>query len=660
MAQKLIAARQVHFHLVLRTPFLFTLPLVLSIPGCSREAPLARLRQSPPQNLLLVTIDTLRADRVGCYGYAGAHTPHLDQLAAEGVRFQYAIAPVPLTLPSHASLLTGHYPASHGVHVNGRQQLPEDIPTLPELLGERIPYRGAVVASASLDSVFGLGRGFVDYDDRIPPAPQNRFLLQSERRAEEVARLATQWLAQAGKPFFLWVHWFDPHTPYEAPLSWSQKLDDPYDAEVAYTDDVLGRFLEGLGSTGSLERTLVVVAGDHGESLGDHGELTHGIFLYDATVHVPLVFYYPAGLTGGRVIPGQVRVIDVMPTVLDMMGVEPPEGMQGVSLLPMLLGEQEDLGLEAYLETQMPSLLYGWSPLRGLRGSDWKYVAAPQEELYNLSTDPDELVNLAASQPQRSAGLRSRLQEASTRVGFSPSTAVHYLDPELRRQLESLGYIGGRDTDAGEISGPDPKRMAHLLPIIARAVKASEAGRFDAATTDFRAILEENPGNLYARRLLARSLMRMGQTRASEREYRQLLEDAPQDAAAMNVLGTLAMRAGRFEEAERLLTAAKEANPWDPRIRNSLAFLLARRGDVEGAERLMIELLAEDPDFVKAALNLATLRHQTGRSGEAEKTLRDLLSRVPENIPALRALAAILREQGRDEEARRLLEEFSQ
>ena len=202
----------------------------LSVQGCSGDTPEDRLRQSPPRNLLLVTIDTLRADRVGSYGHAGALTPNLDRLAAEGVRFENAVAPVPITLPSHASLLTGVYPASHGVQMNGRQGLPAEISTLPELLGYRFPRRGAIVASASLDGVFGLDRGFLEYDDKMPPAPDDSSLFLGERRAEEVARLAMQWLAEAEEPFFLWVHWFDPHLPHVAPARWSGRLEDPYDA----------------------------------------------------------------------------------------------------------------------------------------------------------------------------------------------------------------------------------------------------------------------------------------------------------------------------------------------------------------------------------------------------------------------------------------------
>jgi tetratricopeptide (TPR) repeat protein len=638
----------------LRTLSVFTLLAIAAAAACSRQEPGVRARGSAPRNLLLITIDTLRADRVGCYGYPRAHTPRLDRLAAEGVRFETTIAPVPLTLPSHTSILTGRYPAAHGVHSNGRERLPPEVPTLAGSLAGLFPRRGAVVASVSLDRLFGLERGFTEYDDRMPPGPES-VLSQRERRAEEVAHLSIQWLAAAGEPFSLWVHLFDPHAPYEAPTRWRAGATDPYDAEVTYADDAVGRILDALAAMGTIERTLVVVAGDHGEDLNDHGEPTHGVFLYDSSVRVPLLFRYPAGIGAGRVVPGLVRLIDVMPTVLDLLGVAPPPGVQGVSLVPLLTGVSDDLRLEAYVETRLPAQQYGWSALRALRGRDWKYVSAPEPELYDLAADPGERVNLAGRQSERSADLRARLEEAAAAAGSSQAGPAHP-SGELLRQLESLGYVGGRAEGAPPLSGPDPKRMAHLLPVLDQAVLAFESRHFDQAEPALRAILAENPGNVFARRLVARSLLALRRPAEGEREYRRLLEDAPRDAEALNTLGTLALSSSRFGEAETLFGAAREASPWDPRIRNNLAYLLARRGKTGEAERMMVDILADNPRFVDAALNLAGLRRRLGRPAEAEQTLRTLLREVPGEPSALQALSGLLKEQGRGEEARRLLE----
>jgi arylsulfatase A-like enzyme/Flp pilus assembly protein TadD len=639
----------------LRALAAFTLLAIAAATACSKQEPGGFGRGSAPRNLLLITIDTLRADRVGCYGYPGARTPRLDRLAAEGARFETAIAPVPLTLPSHTSILTGRYPAAHGVHSNGRERLPAEVPTLAGSLAGLFPRRGAVVASASLDRLFGLDRGFTEYDDRMPPGPADGILTQRERRAEEVARLSIQWLAAAGEPFFLWVHLFDPHAPYEAPARWRAGTTDPYDAEVAYADDAVGRLLDALAATGALERTLVVVAGDHGEDLNDHGEPTHGVFLYDSSVRVPLLFRYPAGIGAGRVVPGLARLIDLMPTVLELLGVAPPPGVQGASLVPLLTGASDDLRLEAFLETRLPAQQYGWSALRALRGRDWKYVSAPEPELYDLAADPGERLNLAGRQLQRSAGLRARLEEAAAGAGSSQAGPARP-NPELQRQLESLGYVGGRAEGAPPLSGPDPKRMAHLLPVLDQGVLAFESRHFDQAEPVLRSILSENPGNVFARRLLARSLLALRRPAEGEREYRRLLEDAPNDAEALNTLGTLALRAGRFEEAEKRFEAARQASPWDPRIRSNLAFLVARRGQFAEAERMLEEILADNPRFVDAALNLAGLRRRLGRPTEAEQTLRALLREVPGEPAALQALSGLLKEQGRGEEAHRLLE----
>lgn len=619
--------------------------------ACARSDPAERLRLSPPRNLLLVTLDTLRADRLACYGYAGAHTPHLDRLAAGGVRFERAVAPAPLTLPSHTSLLTGRDPAAHGVRSNGRDRLADDVPTLAEALAERIPHRAAIVGSVSLDRLFGLGRGFGDYDDRMPAAPRAGFLTQRERRAEEVARLAADWLRSAREPFFLWVHLFDPHAPYDPPPEWRSRTGHPYDDEIAYADDAVGRIVDALEGAGALERTLVVVAADHGEGLMDHGEPTHGVFLYDSTVRVPLIVRYPAGLPAGRVVPGVVRLIDVLPTVLDIWGLPPPEGTEGVSLVPLLTGARDDLDLEAELETVFPALQYGWSPLRGLRGRDWKYVAGASEELYDLAADPGESVNLAPREPERAARYRARLAAAG---GETPGEAARP-GAELRRQLESLGYIGGHEAAPPAGSGPDPLRMAHLLPAIERGASAFEAREFAASADELRTVLEENPQNVFARRLLARSFLGLGRPEEGVREYERLLEHAPRDAEALNTLGTLALRAGRLDEAERRLREASDASPWDPRIRSNLALVRVRRGDLRGAEEMMARVVREDPRSAEAALNLAALYRRTGRPREAERTLRDLLERSPGEPSALRALAGLLREQGRAEEATRLL-----
>ena len=593
---------------------------------------------------------------MGSYGHEDAGTPNLDRLAAEGVRFEEAVAPVPLTLPSHASLLTGLYPVSHGLHTNGRQRLADNIPTLAERLAPRHARRGALVASVSLDSLFGLDRGFIDYDDRMPGAgSRENILFLGERRGDEMARLAEEWLSRDTGPFFLWIHMFDPHAPYDAPGSWRERFSDPYDAEIAFADEALGKILESLRSRGLLDRTLIVVAGDHGESLGEHGERTHGVFLFEGAVRVPLIFRYPGILPAGRVVRSQVRLIDVMPTVLDLFGTAVPDGIEGASLVDLLLGSEDDPGLEAFLETRQPALQFGWSALSALRAGGWKYISAPLEELYDLEADPGEVRNLAARELQRAGEMRSRLERI--RAELAPAREVEAARPqgELRRQLESLGYIGGLAGESAGATGPDPKQRVDLLPRIARASEAFETRRYDEAAGILEAILVDDPSNIFCRRLLARSMLGTGHVEEGKRQYAKLLEWAPADAEALNALGTITLRQGRLGEAEQYLRAAEEASPWDPRIKNNLAYLQARRGDLDGAERTMNLLLDENPGFIEAALNLAALERRRGKSDAAEQTLRRCLEQVPDESSVRHALAGLLRELGRSEEADRLL-----
>ena len=352
------------------------------------------------ENVVLVTIDTLRADHIGCFGYQLVQTPHLDSLAARGTRFAQAVTPVPLTLPSHASILTGTYPFVHGVRDMGGFVLQESPPTLATLLSQAGFRTAAFVGSVTLDHRYGLNRGFATYDDDMPPAESEAGPRKPERRAEVVVERTLAWLAArpAGR-FFLWVHFFDPHSPYDAPQPFhAQYADHPYDGEVAYADAQLGRLLEAVREQGVSDRTLFVVMGDHGESLGEHGESTHGIFLYDATTRIPLVIAGP-GVPYGKVVQAQVRSIDVMPTILAAVKIKAGDLLQGVSLCPLIEGNG---GLPpesrfALMETIYPRTHLGWSELRAVRTTEWKYIQAPQEELYNLLTDPAESCNVVKS-----------------------------------------------------------------------------------------------------------------------------------------------------------------------------------------------------------------------------------------------------------------------
>jgi len=605
-----------------------------------------------PTSLLLVTIDTLRADRVGCYGHAGAHTPNLDRLCSTGVVFENAFAPAPVTLPSHASILTGVHPAAHRLHTNATGRLGDGFPTLAEVLRPRLARTGAVVGSLILNARFGLARGFDDYDDRMPPAALGRYLSQRERPAREVAARASDWLRRhASQPFFLWVHFYEPHAPYEPPAPWKESVADPYDGEIAAADEGVGTLLAALGETGALDRTLLIVAGDHGEDLGQHGEPTHGIFLYDTTLRVPLIVGLPGGSEGGRRVADLVRLVDLMPTAIELFGLPASGGVQGRSLVPLLHGEADDPGIEVFAESHLPEMQYGWSRLAGLREREWMYVRAPEEELYSMDSDPGQKENVAALHPARLEEMRRRLGVIESALQADAAAPRAAVSEEMRRQIESLGYIGGEAPPQPGVVRADPKRRLDVLASLSRVGDQVAAGRAVEAEGSLRAILAADPGNPYAMRLHARSLAMMGREAEARLEYEKLLAVGGEDGEVLNSLGSIDLRRGRLPEAERYFRRALEISAGDTRARNNLAFIVARRGKVEEAARMLEEVLEDDPMFLDGLLNLALLRAETGDRKQAQQLLRLGLERMPGEPAISETLAGLLAQDGSLEEA---------
>jgi choline-sulfatase len=405
-----------------------------------------------PSNIVIVTLDTTRADRLSAYGYMDAVLPHLDRLAAEGVVFDQAISVAPLTLPAHASLFTGLLPPSHGVRENASPPLGDAYVTLAEILRTRGFRTAAFVGSTVLDADRGLAQGFEHYSGVAAGAPERR-----QRRADEVIGEATRWLEDVrGARFFLWAHLYDPHRPYDPPAPY-QSMHNPYLGEISFADSQIGRLLQALERERLLDQTIVIVAGDHGESLGDHGERDHGIFLYDSVLRVPFILRAP-DLTPRRI--GEVvRLTDVMPTVLELLGIPAPP-TDGVSLVGLMRGTEQDLDLEAYAESQYPRH-FGWSPLYTVRQGRYKFIEAPRPELYDLERDPFETRNIYGQHPSAVAALRRRVaalrqERAGPDSSESGSVAV---TQDVRRRLEALGYIAHAAGVPGvpDEALPDPK-----------------------------------------------------------------------------------------------------------------------------------------------------------------------------------------------------------
>ncbi|HSB60815.1 MAG TPA: sulfatase, partial [Vicinamibacteria bacterium] len=397
-----------------------------------------------PRNLLLVSIDTLRADRLGSYGYAPAQTPRLDALARSGLRFARAATVVPLTLPAHSSLLTGTFPAWHGVRDNGGFYLGEDQTTLAEVLRGKGYRTGGFVGAFVLDRRWGIAQGFERFFDEFDlesfgEAPGMDAI---QRPGAQVVDRALEWLgADRDRPFFAWVHLYDPHTPYEAAEPFRSRFpgtpSGAYDAEIAAADAQVGRLLDALDLDRRLPDTLVVVVGDHGEMLGEHGEPTHGFFVYEAAVRIPLILAGPG--VPAREVEDQVRIVDVMPTVLELLRAPPPEAVQGVSLLPLARGER--LGLVASSESWYPRYHYGWSELHAVQDGRFKYIRAPRPELYDLASDPGEARDLSRDDPARLAALERALAGLLARTASaSAPKGPRTVDAETEERLAALGY----------------------------------------------------------------------------------------------------------------------------------------------------------------------------------------------------------------------------
>jgi arylsulfatase A-like enzyme/Flp pilus assembly protein TadD len=610
-----------------------------------------------PLNLLVVTLDTLRADHVGSYGYAPARTKHFDGLAARGLRFARAATVTPLTLPAHASLFTGTFPARHGVRDNGGYYLGAEQETLAEVLRARGYRTGGFVSAFVLDSRWGISQGFERYFDDFD---LSRFEKQAgmdaiQRPGGETVDEALRWLwTERRKPFFLWVHLYDPHTPYAAPREYAgqfpRTLHGAYDAEIAYADAQLGRLLDALHGDGRLERTVVAVLGDHGEMLGEHGELTHGFFVYDAAVRIPAVVVAP-GLAA-RVVPDQIRIVDLMPTLLELLGFPSPAQVQGTSLLPLARGERLDL--IALSESWFPRFHYGWSELLAIQDERFKLIRAPRRELYDLERDPGETANLEGSDPQRALALGRALDEALATAGAgSRPRAPETVDSETAERLEALGYVGGSVSARHLEDRPrgDPKDKIHLYNLLKQASTASAEGRFDEAIAKARQALAEDPEILEGHMLLGNFLARAGRRDEATLAYKQALALDPEHKESLFRLALAYKDQGRLADARAGFERARALDPRNGRVLWQLADIAVRERRFDEAESILRDALRREVDRERFLLKLAECQLERKRLDDAEKLLREALAKKPILETAHFNLGLVHEERGEREQA---------
>ncbi|HVS17055.1 MAG TPA: sulfatase-like hydrolase/transferase [Planctomycetota bacterium] len=549
------------------------------------------------RNLLLVSIDTLRADHTSPYGH-DIETPALQRLADEGVVFEAAQSPVPMTQPAHTSLFTGQYPGRHGVRDNAGTMLTDEAVTLAEVLLDAGYQTGAVVAAKVMAAPTGLDQGFEFYDDHFPVESLDSLSPKLERRAREVRLSAQQWLTERdrARPFALFVHFYDVHMPHDPPPVFRERYPGrPLDGEIAFVDRNLEALLEQLEVEGELERTLVIVLSDHGESLGEHDEDEHGLFLYEATSHVPLIVRLPgADAPRGVRVATPVTLVDVMPTVLELLGLETPAG-DGLSLVPLLAGGE--LAPRPVLGETLYPLFYRWAPSYSLRDEHWKFILAPRPELYDLRRDPTELENLAATQAERAQGMRVALERHVELWKDRGGTAEAVGNLSLQ-ELAALGYGGGAPVDealAGEL--PDVKDRTDLYRRQTAVLDSLANARWEEACEGLREVLEEDPTNTSALLNMGTALARLGRYEESELHLKACLGLQPDNPYALGTLAMGYMAQQRLDEAEDALCRILELSPRKPEPRFFLGQVLARRGDFAGALECFEAVQRQQPDM---------------------------------------------------------------
>jgi arylsulfatase A-like enzyme/Flp pilus assembly protein TadD len=606
-----------------------------------RPGPLAR----PGLDVLLITIDTLRADALGFAGNARAATPVLDRLASSGRVFPFAHAHNVVTLPSHANLLTGLYPFQHGVRENSGFRLPPTVPTLATILAGAGYRTAAFVAAFPLDSRFGLDRGFSVYDDRFPEGSHPTEFVLAERRGDEVVALARRWWqAERGRRRFAWVHLFDPHAPYSPPEPFASRFaGDPYLGEVAATDAFLAPLLEPF-LAGEEPPALVVLTSDHGEALGDHGEATHGLFAYEATLRVPLVLW-GAGVEPGR--DGRpARHVDVLPTVLEAAGVARPQGELRYPGSSLLAPPPSGAAADSYFEALSAALNRGWAPLAGLIRDGRKAISLPLPELYHLPQDPQEAANLVAEERR----LARTLLDALPAEAAWPPPRREDVPPEVAARLGALGYVAA-PAPAKSSYGPedDPKRLIHLDAKIHQVVDLYSRRRVPEAVALARELVAERPEMGIGYSFLSQALLEAGETVEAVAVMERARGAKLASEALLRQLGLSLAELGRAAEAVELLRPL--AGTGDPDSGNTFAVVLSEAGRQEEAARVLREVLAADPDNPKAFETLGLVALRQGRWAEARERSEEALA-LNAGLPwAWNNLGVALYQLGRHAEA---------
>ena len=608
-------------------------------PGKTLASYWAERRVARP-NVVLVTLDTTRADHLGCYGDSEARTPALDALAQRGVLFAQAATVAPLTQPAHSSIMTGLYPTFHGVRLNGSTALGASQTTLAETLVSQGYDTGAFVGAFVLDGRWGLNQGFGVYDDRFDMKKFKHLDLAGvQRPADQVVDAALAWLdGRKDRPFFAWVHLYDAHSPYEPPEPFRSEFGARgpaalYDGEIAFADTQVGRLLGWIRDAGLDEKTIVVVVGDHGEALGHHGEGTHGYFVYDDVLHVPFIVSTPFRDLRGVRVDAQVSLVDVFPTVLALAGVEARPRVHGRSLLPLMFRPAAESTTYAYSESMPPQLQFGWSALHSLRSPRYKLIQAPRPELYDLTTDPSEETNVFDQHRGIARSMADELDRlmAETSRG-APEPEAANLDKETVERLAALGYVGASKPSA---KGADPSRLADpkdKLPVFIAVQRAGELMGKDehaAAAADLEKALREEPKMPQALLMLGSCYSELGRARGGEGQFDRVLKDDPQNVQGLTGLANVLLEEGQTED---VITLCKRTLALDDRNAQAYALLgevyVGRRAPAEALPYLE-KAVEIQPKLTQNRLNLAACLIDLKQLARAEASLEEIVRGLP-------------------------------
>jgi arylsulfatase A-like enzyme/Flp pilus assembly protein TadD len=618
-------------------------------------APFARAAAAPPPNIVFITIDTLRADHLGCYGYKAIHTPNLDALASDGVRFERAYSSVPVTLPSHTVMFTGTLPTLNGMHDFSGNKLGPNQTTLAAVLKDAGYATGAVIGSAVLDSRFGLNRGFDFYYDHFDFSRlQESNLDEMERPGNLVADQALDWLEKnSQKKFFLWMHLYDPHYPYRPPEPFATEYKDrPYDGEIAFADSQVGRVISFLKQKGLYRNAVIVVTGDHGEGLGEHGEKTHGFFIYNSTLHVPVIVHLPGH--AAKKIDNVVNLADLMPTVLESVKVPVPSQVQGKSLLPLIADKPTD-PRNLYAETFLPRLHFNWSELRSVENQKYHFIDAPKADLSDVSKDPGETQNLIDQKKAVSEEMRALLARIiKENSGNQELAEKSGLDPALAERLRSLGYMafsgGGNPTISNRLL-PDPKDRIQTYELISDALSEGQHGEYASSIAKLNQALKTEPDSVAIHYLLGLNYYRMREFPNSIEHLEKVMQLSPEYALAAFQLGLAYGRTGDFEKSVATLkhTLELDATNFAAAYNLGAAYLQQKNGaEATAAFRQCVSIAPDYAPGHRALGEMLLYQHQVD---EALAELRRAAELAPQDPSAHASLAKALSAKGLDGEA---------